>query len=136
MRYSALTALAGLGALAGCATVPAPSVAARVVVVPSKQLEISAVRVQDNVSSVLVRGRVARRTIMPGAIWGHLHIEAWRGGERVTWADARWSTLSRHRLPTSGFGAMLAVPPAQIDEIRISHVATAHRRACQAGACS
>lgn len=114
--------------LGGCATTPSRPVAARVVVLPSKQLRISGVSAEDRAASVLVRGRVARRSMMPGPVWGHLHIEAWGSQGLLTWKDTRWSQLSKRRLPTSFFSTTLRAAPVQVEEIRISHLTASHRR--------
>lgn len=112
--------------LMGCVTTPSRPVAARVVLLPSKQLRISGVSAEERATSVLVRGRVARRSMMPGPVWGHLHVEAWGSQGLLTWKDTRWSQLSKRRLPTSFFSTTLAAAPSQIQEIRVSHVTAAH----------
>lgn len=131
MRPTAMAISLGAGvALSGCATAPA-LVPSRILVEPSRQLSISSVRAEDLGTSVRVFGRVARRSMMSGPVWGHLHVEAWGAQGLLAWKDTRWSQLSRRRLPTSYFGTTLPVPASQVQEIRISHVTAAHRRRAQ-----
>ena len=130
MRRS-IAFLACAAVLTGCATTPSRPVASRVVVLPSKQLRISGVSAEGRVASVLVRGRVARRSMMPGPVWGHLHVEAWGSQGLLAWKDTRWSQLSKRRLPTSFFSTTLRAAPAQVEEIRVSHVTASHRRRSQ-----
>ena len=132
MRSLATPCAGTLALLAGCTAVPPRPVPARLVVVPSNRLLIRSVAADEGGSSIRVTGRVSRRTMIPGPIWGHLHIEALGPDGPVVWTDARWSQLSQRRLPTSAFSADLRVTSAQVDEIRISH-APAHPRACQSG---
>ena len=113
----------------GCAA--SPLLHARITVAQSKQLRIGQVSVKDLGSSILVRGRVARRSIIAAPTWGHLHIEAWAEGRRLACKDARWLQLSKRRVPTSAFHAKLPIPPSEIDEIRIVHAAVLHREQCQ-----
>lgn len=128
MRRAIITLPVGAGVvLSGCATTPTP-LPARILVAPSQQLRISAVRAEARGTSVRVSGRVARRSMVTGPVWGHLHIEAWSAQGLLAWKDARWSQLSRRRLPTSYFGTTLPVAAAQVQEIRISHVTASHRR--------
>lgn len=107
-------------ALAGCATTP-PASTASVVVDPSRRLEIYEVTASSLGASILVRGRVKRRSVNPSPIWGHLHVEAWGGGVKLAQKDTRWQMLGRHRLPGSAFRAKLEVEPRLVEEIRVSH---------------
>jgi len=95
-------------------------------VTPSRLLKVSAVRVERRGGDVIVSGRVARRTMMRGAVWGHLHVEAVSRGAVVAWADTRWTQLSKRRLPTSSFSVRLPATDAPIDEIHVSHVQQGH----------
>ena len=113
---SALACLTGAASLAGCAATPARPLATPVVLVPSNQMSIGSVKVEERDTSVLVRGQFARRPFPPR---GDLHVEAWRDQRLVTWRHASWR---RYRgVFRSYFSAKLPLSPPQIDEIRISY---------------
>lgn len=133
-RVASLAFLA-LIALGGCVTAPREPVAARVDVVPSRQLVIRNVRVESGGSSTRVSGRVSRRSLLPGPLWGSIHIEVWGSRGLLAARDTLWSRLSRRRLPSSHFFAELSAPPGEVEEIRISHVPRSHRHPCSAGTC-
>lgn len=126
MRASLLPAMILVPLAAGCATVPTKPLPLRVVSVSSRSLEFLDVRAELRDGRTIVRGRVARASMMPGAVWGHLHVEALAGSTVVGWADTRWTQLARGRLPRSSFWVRLprGLPP--IDTIRVSHVFKGH----------
>lgn len=126
MRKSVSVAVVGCALLAGCATMPLNPIAVRIVSAPSKTLVFTSVRAGVRGDVTVVRGRVARRTMMGGAVWGHVHVEALSGNTVLAWADTRWTQLARRRLPTSFFQAQLPTPAVPIDEIRVSHRPTGH----------
>lgn len=128
-------AFAALLALEGCATALRELVAARVQVVPSRQLVIRDVQVASGGSSTRVSGRVSRRSLLRGPVWGRIHIEAWGSSGLLAARDTSWSRLSKRRLPSSHFFAELSAPPGEVEEIRISHVVGSHRHPCSAGTC-
>ena len=135
MARVASLALPALLALGGCLTAPREPVAARVDIVPSPQLVIRSVQVESEGSSTRVSGRVSRRSTMPGAVWGSIHIEAWGSNGLLAARDTFWSRLSKRRLPSSRFFAKLSAPPLEVEQIRISHVTGSHRHPCSAGTC-
>jgi hypothetical protein len=112
--------------LAGCATTPATPLGARLVAERSGSLRLLSLRAERRADDVVVRGRVSRRTMMTGAVRGHLHIEALKGTTVLAWQDAQWSRLARRRLPTSSFQAELPLAASRADEIRVSHMLTKH----------
>jgi hypothetical protein len=118
---------------AGCATVPTSPLPVSIVTEPSRSLQLSGVRAELRDGRTIVRGRVARASMIPGSVWGHLHVEALAGGKVVGWADTRWTQLARRRLPRSSFWVRLprGLPP--IDTIRVSHVSKGHQGARQSG---
>ena len=124
MRSLSVVASTGAAVLAGCAPTPTRPLAARIVVLPSRQLVISTVRAEDRATFVLVRGHVGRRGMMSGAVWGHLHLEAWGAGVMLACADTRWTQLRRRRLTYSFFSAAIQAAPSQIDQIRVSHASS------------
>ncbi len=124
MRRSSVVALTGAAVIAGCAPALSRPAAARIVVLPSRQLVVSTVRAEDRATFVLVRGHIGRRSMMSGEVWGHLHLEAWGARRMLACADTRWSQLRRRRLTYSFFNAAIQAPPSQIDEIRISHASS------------
>ena len=127
MRHSGLLLACALGILlSGCATTPSSPVAAKVVTQPSRLLNLIRVRAEQRGDSVVVSGRVARRTMMTGSVRGHLHVEAVAGETVLSWADTQWSRLARRRLPTSDFHAELPLLAGQATEIRVSHMLTKH----------
>lgn len=133
MRASLPAAMILFPLVAGCATVPTSLVPVSIVTEPSRSLQLSGVRAELRGGRTIVRGRVARASMIPGAVWGHLHIEALAGSNVVGWADTRWTQLARRRLPRSSFWVRLprGLPP--IDTIRVSHVLKGHQGARQSG---
>lgn len=131
MRAASSAALAGAVTVAGCAMAASRLVPAEVVAPLSKQLRISAVRVEDRTDRIVIQGRVERRSMISGAVWGHLHIEAWGAQGLLAWKDTRWTQLSKRRLPSSSFSTTLPVASAQVKQIRISHMTASHRRRAQ-----
>lgn len=120
--------------LVGCATSFATPLSARLVVVPSRALVLANVRAERVQGTVMVRGKVGRRRLARGPVWGHLHVEALSASRVVAWANTRWSQLApRHRLPTSHFSVELPPSTAPIDEIRVSHASEGHRDARRSG---
>ena len=115
-----VVSLAGALVLAGCTTTPSKRLPARIVVVPSSQMKIGAVKAFERDSSVLVRGRFARR---PFPRRGYLDVEAWGAQGFLMRKHARWSRSGR-LVFRSNFSATLPVPATQVQEIRISY----HRR--------
>lgn len=112
----ALACLTGVALLAGCAATPKRLVATPVVLVPTDQMRVGSVKVEERDSSVLVRGQFARRPFPPR---GDVHVEAWRDQRLMTWRHANWR---RYRgVFRSYFSAKLPVSPTQIKEIRISY---------------
>lgn len=132
-RLLSLAAVVFCAPLAACATTPAEPSTARLMVTPSKSLVVTSLRAERRDGFVVVRGRVARRTMMRGAVWGHLHVEAVSNGTVAAWADTRWSQLSKRRLPTSYFQVRLPATAAPIDEIHVSHVQQGHGGARKSG---
>lgn len=112
--------------LSGCATVPASPSSAKIVVAPSRSLVFSGVRAEARADGLVVRGRVGRRGLMRGPVWGHIHVEAVSGSRTVAWVDTSWSQLARRRLPASFFQARLPDTPNNIDEIRVFHMPNGH----------
>lgn len=131
MPRASIAALIAAVTLVGCATMGGRPSDTRIVVLPSKQLRVSSVTAEDRAASIAIRGRVARRSMTRAPVWGHLHVEAWGPQGLVAWKDARWSPLSKRRLPASSFGTTLQVAPAEVVEIRISHVTARHRQRAQ-----
>lgn len=119
--------------VAACTTAPWDPSQAMIVVAPSKSLAISQVRADMVDGQTVVRGRVARRALLGGAVRGHLHVEARSGPRVVAWADTRWTQLARRRLPTSSFQVRLPVTAVPFDTIRVAHVLTGHRKPRAAG---
>lgn len=132
-RFLPLAGAVLFAPLAACVTTPSEPSRARLFTTPSKSLVISGLRAERRDGSEVVRGRVARRTMMRGAIWGHLHVEAVSNGTVAAWADTRWSQLSKRRLPTSYFQVRLPATAAPIDEIHVSHVQQGHGGARKSG---
>lgn len=124
MRRSSAVAWTGAAVLAGCAPTLSRPATARIVVLPSRQLTISTVRAEDRATFILVRGHVGRRAMTRGAVWGHLHLEAWGGRAMLACADTLWTQWHRRGLTYSFFRAAIKAPPSQIDEIRISHASS------------
>lgn len=115
-RSSAIACLTGAASLAGCATAPARPIATAVVLVPTHEMRVGDVKVEERNSSVLVSGRFARRPFPPR---GDVHVEAWGNQRLVTWRHANWR---RYRgVFRSYFSAKLPVSPTQIEEVRISY---------------
>jgi hypothetical protein len=108
--------------LSGCATVASQPSHVEFALVDSRFLTISRVNAQDRGASTLIAGRVARRSMHSGIIGGHLHIEAWGGGELLATKDTLWHLLPRRRAASTSFVAKIPVPLEQIEEIRVSHV--------------
>ena len=81
----------------------------------------------------LARLRVARRALLGGPVWGHLHVEAFYGPSLVATADTRWTQLARGRLPASFFQVRLPNTARPIDVIRVSHMYADHRKARASG---
>ena len=114
--WSALACLMGAASLAGCVAAPARPLATPVVLVPTDQMRVGSVKVEERDTSVLVSGRFARRPFPPR---GDVHVEAWGSQRLVTWRHANWR---RYRgVFRSYFSAKLPVSPTQIEEIRISY---------------
>lgn len=132
-RSLVLLAVAGCALLSACATTSAEPSNARLFVTPSKSLRVTSLRAERRDGVLVVRGRVARRSMMTGAVWGHLHVEAVSNGTVAAWADTRWSRLSKRRLPTSYFQVRLPATAAPIDEIHVSHVQQGHGGARKSG---
>ncbi len=122
--------------IAGCASVPARPLPLKIETVSSRSLSISDVIAQLRDQRVVVRGRVARAGMMPGAVWGHLHVEAIAGTRLVAAVDAQWSQLARRRLPRSSFWVRLPAGLPPIDTIRVSHAGKRHRDPRQSGTSS
>lgn len=133
MRVGLLPAMILCPLAVGCATVSTSPLPVRVVAVPSRSLQFSGVRAELRDGRTIVRGRVARASMIPGLVWGHLHVEALAGSTVVGWADTRWTQLARRRLPRSSFWVRLprGLPP--IDTIRVSHVLKGHEGVRQSG---
>jgi len=127
MHRATIAVLTGTAVLAGCALTPSRPVGARIVVLPSRQLRITTIRAEDRTTFVSVRGRVARRGMMTGPVWGLLHLEAWGPQGMLACHDTNWTQLSRRRLPASFFSATIQARPSQVEEIRISHETASHR---------
>ena len=133
MRAGLLPAMILCPVAAGCAAVPTSPLPVNVVTVPSRSLEFSGVRAELRDGRTIVWGRVARASMIPGSVWGHLHVEALAGSTVAGWADTRWTQLARRRLPRSSFWVRLprGLPP--IDTIRVSHVLKEHEGVRQSG---
>ena len=133
MQASLAAAMILFPLMAGCATVRTKPLPLGIVTVPGRSLEFSDVRAELRHGRTIVRGRVARASMIPAAVWGHVHVEALADSTVVGWADTRWTQLARRRLPRSSFWVRLprGLPP--IDTIRVSHVLKGHEGVRQSG---
>lgn len=123
---SAAIAAASSVSLAGCVQTPAQSSSARIVVTDRGQLSIGGLRAEARKAGLSVHGEVARRSMIRGKVWGHLHVEAWNGPTLLAWDDASLDRLRKDRLPVQ-FNAFLPVAANSVQEIRISHVIISDR---------
>ena len=126
MRIVLIGTAAACLSLAGCAAHAYSNPEIPIAFAESRRLQFWGVHAHNSAGKVEVYGRVMRRSLMSGSVAGHLHIEAFGGGKVLALADTRWSQLGKRRLPGGTFSAKLRVSPAEVDEVRVSHVPGRH----------
>lgn len=131
-HHSAAFAAASAFAMTGCAEAQLRPSDAAIVVEPSPVLKIDDVVLTEGRSTLLVRGKVTRRTMARGKVWGHLHLEAWDArGRLLTSKDVSLWRVRKDRTPAP-FNVTLPVLSKQVQEVRLSHVINSDRsRAAQ-----
>lgn len=120
-------------ALGGCGAARRKPVGPRLDVVPSRPRVIQRRQVERSRSSTGVSGRGSRRSLVLDPVWGQIHLGAWGSRGLLGARDTIWSPLGKRRVPTSPVSADLSGSPAEVEEIRISHVAGSRRHLCNTG---